>query len=177
VVGASGRVIAQNSRISNERHGAALRERIESSGLENVELLVADLDAVPLPGGLDAVFLVQFYHDTVWMGFDRAEMNRRVFEALKPGGRFVVIDHSAEIGSGERDAERLHRVDESLVRREVLAAGFTLKTESPALRNERDDREGDVFGWWIRGRSDRFLLVFEKPAPPGAVRVGQAFTP
>ena len=174
VVGPSGSVVAQNSRISNERYGPSLRERIASSGLTNVELLVGDLDEVELPRRLDAIFLVQFYHDTIWMGFDRAEMNRRIFEALVPGGVFVVIDHSAEIGSQERDVQILHRVDESLVRREVLAAGFDLAAESPALRNERDDRDGNVFGFTIRGRSDRFLLVFRKPsASTGPVRIGR----
>ena len=164
VVGPAGRVIAQNSALSDERYGSLLRERLAKLEPGNVALSVQELDALELsPSSLDAVFLVQFYHDTYWMGVDRPAMNRAVFDALKTGGVYLVIDHAAEPGSGARDVESLHRVDERLVLDEVLAAGFSLAAKSELLRNEADSRKRSVFARAIRGYSDRFVLKFVKP--------------
>lgn len=164
-VGPTGRVISQNSALSDERYGSILRERLAKPELANVELVVQPLDALGLPpASLDAVFLVQFYHDTFWMEVDRSAMNRGVFDALKGGGVYMVIDHSAEPGSGARDVKTLHRVDERLVRDDILAAGFTLSNESRLLRNEADSRKINVFKRSIRGTTDRFVLKFVKPS-------------
>jgi predicted methyltransferase len=160
----SGRVVAHNSPLTHERYGDGLAARLKSDRLPNVETLVEEIDSLALESdSFDAVFLVQFYHDTYWMKIDRAEMNRRVFDALKPGGVFLVIDHAAVSGTGARDAESLHRVDEELVRDEVLASGFRLAETSDVLRNVADTRERNVFGWPLRGQTDRFALRFVKP--------------
>ncbi len=165
VVGRGGRVVAQNSGLSDERYGSVLRERLAKLGLGNVSLEVQELDALDLPASsLDAVFLVQFYHDTYWMEVDRSAMNRAVFDALKVGGVYLVIDHSAEPGSGAEHVETLHRIDEDLVLEEILAAGFSLEKASDLLRNDADSRELSVFRRAIRGRSDRFVLKFAKPS-------------
>ena len=164
-VGPTGRVLSQNIALSDERYGSILRERLARPGLANVELVVQQLDALRLPpASLDAIFLVQFYHDTYWMEVDRGAMNRAVFEALKGGGVYLVIDHAAEPGSGARDVETLHRVDERVVRDEILAAGFSLSNESQLLRNDTDSRSINVFERSIRGRTDRFVLKFVKPS-------------
>jgi predicted methyltransferase len=164
-VGPTGRVVSQNSALSNERYGSILRERTANPELRNVELVVQPLDALELPlSSLDAVFLVQFYHDTYWMEVDRGAMNRAIFGALKAGGVYIVIDHAAEPGSGARDVETLHRVDESLVRDEIIAAGFELSNESALLRNDADSRDRNVFERSIRGRTDRFVLKFVRPS-------------
>ena len=132
----------------------------------NVSVVVQELDALALrPASLDAVFLVQFYHDTYWMEVDRAAMNRVVFDALKDGGVYLVIDHSAPPGSGAEHVSSLHRVDERLVVDEILAAGFSLESESDLLRNGDDSREINVFKAPIRGRTDRFVLKFTKRSP------------
>ena len=91
-------------------------------------------------------------------------MNALVYQALKPGGVYVVIDHSAEPSSGARDVETQHRVDERLVRDEIRAAGFALSNESQLLRNSSDSRDISVFKRSIRGRTDRFVLKFVKPS-------------
>ena len=163
-VGRDGQVIAHNSPLTHERYGSKLADRLEDSRLPNVETIVQEVDALELPpASLDAVFLVQFYHDTYWMEVDRAAMNRAVFEALKPGGVYLVIDHSAETGSGARDTETLHRVDEEMVREEITAAGFRVEAESGVLRNTDDPRDGNVFRPPIRGSTDRFVFKFVKP--------------
>ena len=116
---------------------------------------------------LDAVITVLNYHDTVWLKADRAAMNKRVFDALKAGGIYGIVDHSAVAGSGVRDVETIHRIDEDVVKTEVLAAGFVLDGESDVLRNPADKRDWNASPHKAaekRGTSDRFTLRFVKPA-------------
>jgi predicted methyltransferase len=168
-VGPTGVVYAQNSKLILDRFAEKpWSERLAKPVMKNVERVDREFDA-PLPPqarDLDAVFIVLFYHDTVWMKADRAVMNRAVFDALKPGGIYAVIDHSARPGSGLADVETFHRIDEQALRAEIEKAGFQLAKESDFLRNPADPRDwndspraaGDR-----RGTSDRFVLEFVKP--------------
>jgi len=88
--------------------------------------------------------------------------NRAVFEALKPGGRYVIVDHRAADGSGTGDAQSLHRIDPATVRKEVEAAGFALAAESAMLANRSDPHSIKVFDASIKGETDRFAYRFEK---------------
>jgi predicted methyltransferase len=112
------------------------------------------------PRPLDLVFTVQNYHDIATP--QRAQVNQLIFRWLKPGGVYLLVDHSALDGSGYAGLG-LHRIDEALVKREVTAAGFRLDAESQALRNPADDRRKNVFDPAIRGRTDQFMLRFVKP--------------
>ena len=119
-----------------------------------------------LPENLDLVFTAQNYHDLHLPSFPAGtanHMNRAVFEALKPGGLYVVIDHSAQAGAGLGVADELHRIDVADVKREVLAAGFVLDAESEALANPADPRTASVFDDSIKGQTDQFMLRFRKP--------------
>ncbi len=126
------------------------------------------LDA-PLPPearDLDAVVSVLVYHDTVWLGADRDKMNKAVFAALKPGGEYVIVDHSAADGHGIKDVKTLHRIEEAAVVREVLRAGFRQDASANFLRNPQDDRTWNDSGKGAgdrRGTSDRFVLKFVRP--------------
>jgi predicted methyltransferase len=86
-----------------------------------------------------------------------------VFDALKPGGIYFVLDHAAEAGSGTRDTNTLHRIDEEAVKSEVKAAGFELVGESKILRNKDDPHTAKVFEPPIQGHTDQFILKFRKP--------------
>ncbi|MNC92449.1 hypothetical protein D3C83_88790 [compost metagenome] len=88
-------------------------------------------------------------------------MNRAVFDALKPGGVYIVADHSALPGTRGSAAKSLHRIDEALVREEVAAAGFKLVAEGDFLRNAGDPRDTLVFKSEVP--TDRFILKFVKP--------------
>ena len=113
------------------------------------------------------MYVVLFYHDTVWMGANRDRMNRAVFDALRPGGFYVIIDHAARAGSGTADAETLHRIDEAFVIAEVERAGFKLHAVGDFLRNPADKRDWNASPRTAgkrRGTSDRFALQFVKPA-------------
>ena len=115
----------------------------------------------PLPADvhdLDLVINFLFYHDTYWMKVDNAAMNRAVFAALRPGGAYVIVDHSAAPGTGTSASQTLHRVEESVVRAEVEAAGFRLATSADFLRNPAAATKAGR-----RGQADRFILKFVKP--------------
>ena len=92
-----------------------------------------------------------------------AVINKVIFDALKPGGIFLVIDHVAEAGSGLRDTETLHRIDPIRMKTEIEAAGFVLESQSDALRNTDDDHKRAIFDPNIRGRTDQVQFRFRKP--------------
>lgn len=165
-VGNEGKVYVQNHKWVLERFGdEALAARLAKPSLTSAVRWDRELTALDLPtASLDAAVMVLFYHDTYWQGIDRAAMNAEVFKALKPGGVFVVVDHRAEAGSGDRDVKRIHRIDEKWVAREVVAAGFVLDAESEVLAHPEDDRSQNVFDPSIRGKTDRFVYRFKKPA-------------
>ena len=92
-----------------------------------------------------------------------AALNKAAFEALKPGGVYVVEDHAGPAGLDDAGMGKLHRIDEALVKKEVLAAGFKLDGESTVLRNPADPHTANVFDPSIRGKTDQFVLRFRKP--------------
>lgn len=134
----------------------------------NAPMARAPYDALVYPEPLDVVFTSQNYHDmplTQYELGDRAEMNRTAFAALKPGGLYVIIDHSAVAGApvDTDGANTLHRIDQAVVRQEVEAAGFVFDGEGDFLRNPEDSRTVSVFDESIRGRTDQFVMRFRKP--------------
>jgi predicted methyltransferase len=92
-----------------------------------------------------------------------AKFDKQVYDALKPGGLFVVIDHVAPAGSSLADTNTLHRIDPAAVRREVESAGFVFDGESNPLRNAQDPHTVKVFDKSIRGHTDQFIYRFRKP--------------
>jgi len=168
-VGGTGQVFGQNSPFILGRFAQKpWSERLAKPVMARVVRVDRELDD-PLPAeahDLDAVFLVMFYHDAVWQHVDRSRMNAAVFHALRPGGVFVVVDHSARPGAGLADTETLHRIDEDIVKQEIQAAGFRLDAEAPFLRNPSDPRDWSTSPRTAgekRGTSDRFVLRFVRP--------------
>ena len=164
VVGPTGVVYAQNSRyfLENSIKGR-FDERLKKPVMGRVIHLVREFDD-PVPPEVRNLDLVTFnfnYHDMVWLGVDRAKMNRAVFNALKSGGIYIVADHSGRPGTGISEAKTLHRIEESVVRREVEAAGFRLAAEAGFLRNPEDPRDASVFKPKVP--NDEFVLKFVKP--------------
>ena len=132
----------------------------------NVTVLHVPANKLSAPESLDVVWTAQNYHDMhdEFMGpADLAVVNKAVFDALKPGGHYIILDHSAVAHSGFAATETLHRIDEAVVKKEVEAAGFELIEESNILRNQADPRDKLVFDPSIRHRTDQFILKFQKP--------------
>jgi predicted methyltransferase len=118
------------------------------------------------PRPADVFFVSQNYHDLhdEFMGpVDIAEFNRSVFRSLKPGGKYIIIDHTAASSASPDVTETLHRIKPAVVREEVEAAGFVYKSKSALLANERDLKTGSIFGRVTRYHTDRFILKFERP--------------
>ncbi|MGZ3511959.1 MAG: class I SAM-dependent methyltransferase [Candidatus Binataceae bacterium] len=176
-VGPSGKVYSQNGTFSPafKKGEEAWKARLKEPGMSNVVELQKPFDhpddILPVPPeSLDAVIIDMNYHDLVGRGYDRTKINSAVFKALKPGGVYGVIDNSAAPGSGARDANTLHRIDEVFETKEIKQAGFRLAAVSPVLRNPKDDRT-----WFVmkhRGEQDRFVLKFVKPRGAGGIGAG-----
>jgi predicted methyltransferase len=121
---------------------------------------------VKFPEKLDLFWISQNYHDLhdSFMGpVDIALFNKAVYDALKPGGVYVVLDHSARTGAPSDVTDTLHRIEPSTVRREVEAVGFQFDGSSAILANPKDPRTAGVFDTSIRGHTDQFILRFRKP--------------
>jgi predicted methyltransferase len=114
-----------------------------------------------LAGNVDLVTLMFNYHDLGHLGVDRAAMNKAVFAALKPGGLYVIADHSGRPGTGISESGTLHRVEEAFLRKEVEAAGFKLIDEGNFLRNPNDPRDKNAPD--PPQPKDEFVLKFAKP--------------
>jgi predicted methyltransferase len=140
-----------------------LDARFDKPGMARVVRVARPFDD-PVPPEIRDVDLVTFfffYHDTTYMQVDRARMNRRLFDVLKPGGMLVIADHSAPAGAGAGVGNTLHRIEEAALRREIETAGFRLAGEGNFLRSPEDPRTTRVFRPEIP--VDEFVLRFEKP--------------
>lgn len=172
IVGPEGRVTsfvpAEVAHFKNDPVGL-MRAIAQEAGRENIEAVSADLVAMPqVTPPADVLWLHLFYHDlhTALMqakGASAANFNRAVYERLKPGGFYVIIDHAAAAGAGTGDAQSLHRIDPASVREEVEAAGFVLDADSTVLANRNDPHGMKVFDPLIKGETDRFAYRFVKP--------------
>jgi predicted methyltransferase len=167
IVGPGGKVYSVNPPFPEhfKRIGDQWKARLKEPVLSNVVAVQKPFDAPDFalapPGSLDAVIMHLNYHDLVGLKLDRAKINGAVFAALKPGGVYGIVDHSAAKGSGDRDVSTLHRIDENFVIDEVEKSGFKVAARSSALHHPEDDRTWLVFKH--RGETDRFILKFVKP--------------
>lgn len=134
-------------------------------GRGNVRELVATTQSLGLPKKADLVWTSQNYHDVhIWLGAaGTAALNKAVFDALKPGGHYIILDHAGLAGLDDAGMARMHRIDEALVRSEVTKAGFVADGDSDVLRNPEDPHSQNVFDPSIRGKTDQFILRFRKP--------------
>jgi len=142
-----------------------LAERAKNPAAANIVSVVQKFED-PFPAavagnGVDLVTLMFNYHDLGHMGVDRAQMNKAVFAALKPGGLYVIADHSGRPGTGISESGTLHRVEEAFLRKEVEAAGFKLAAEGTFLRNPNDPRDKNTPDPPMP--KDEFFLKFVKP--------------
>lgn len=124
-----------------------------------------------LPGDVfDAAIIHLSYHDLYWESeqykiprSDPAVFVAALFKATRPGGRLLVIDHVGREGDTREVVDKLHRIDPAVVRADFETAGFVLERESDHLANPADDHTVLVFDPAVRGKTDRFVMVFRKP--------------
>jgi predicted methyltransferase len=169
IVGKSGRVYAvvpEEFFTMRANADAAVKAIAADREYANVTVLKEPAERFSAPEKLDMVWTSMNYHDLhdKFLGpVNLAVLNKKIFNTLKPGGIYLVLDHAAEAGSGLRDTETLHRIDPAAVKKEVLAAGFVLDAESDVLHNPKDDHTAKIFDPAIRGQTDKFIFKFRKP--------------
>jgi len=173
-VGVKGQVIAYNNPPYAKFAEKGIATRYADGRLGNVRQVTAEVDELQLsPGSLDAALFVMSFHDAYWRPADGtwnrtdpAEMLKRLYAALKPGGVVVVQDHVAKAGGDTaKVVDELHRIDPAVVRAEFERAGFVFDGESKVLAHPEDDHTKLVFDEAIRGKSDQFVYRFRKPIP------------
>ncbi len=171
VVGPDGKVLAHSNEAYLNFVGEEFDARHAAGRLPNVQVLMAENNALELePGSLDAIMLILSYHDVYhvdtengWPPIDKEKLLSELYAALKPGGVFGIVDHVADAGAPPETGTTLHRIDPALVIADMEAAGFELDGENDALRNTTDDHSALVFDPAVRGKTDRFILRFRKP--------------
>jgi len=144
---------------------AAVNAIAADASYKNVRVHSARPTELTTPEPVDVVWTSLNYHDVHNIpNADIAAFNKSIFNVLKPGGTYIVIDHAAAAGSGGRDTSTLHRIDPELVKTEVTSVGFVLDGESDALRNVQDPHTAGVRDASVKGRTDQLVLKFRKPA-------------
>ena len=166
-VGPKGQVIAyQPSEFIQFQAKYGEDQKKVAGAYPNITALTSSLGALDLPDGVDLVLTVQNYHDLHLTPFPKdtaSKVNAEVFKSLKPGGVYVIVDHVGAPGSGLEAAMKVHRIEPSIVKQEVEAAGFKLEAESPMLKLASDPHTANVFDPAIRGKTDQFVMKFRKP--------------
>jgi predicted methyltransferase len=132
---------------------------------KNLGVIHGPLAQFVTPEPVDVVWTSQNYHDMHNKAYsmDINDVNKAIFKSLKPGGYYIVLDHKAQETAGDDVTEALHRIKESTVKKEVEAAGFKLVAQSDVLHYASDDGSKRVFENDIRGKTDQFMLKFQKP--------------
>jgi predicted methyltransferase len=130
------------------------------SNVKSIHGAIAQGIAIPTPA--DVVWTSQNYHDVKNApNVDMLAFNKAIYNALKPGGVFIVLDHVA--APGAQVTNTLHRIDPAVVKQEVTAAGFRFEGESTVLKHETDDHTLKVTDPALRGHTDQFIYKFRKP--------------
>ncbi len=170
LVGDQGHVYLQNNSLFLRFSTKGLEERLENSRLSNVTRLDSEFADFRLPGNVDLIFMGLSYHDIYVPRDDalimtsREEFFPQIMESLKAGGKVLVIDHAAEPGSGTDGAPVNHRIAEDYAIEDFQNAGFVYKGSIADLRNPDDDHTLSIWNDEVAGRTDKFVLLFEKPA-------------
>jgi predicted methyltransferase len=131
-----------------------------------VEKVRVPLASFALPAPADVVFTSQNLHDFPNPSFGKLDITavaRQIYASLKPGGRFIVIDHAGAAGTGATQTDTLHRIEPAYTRKAIEAAGFKFAGESKLLAHAADDHTLKVFDPSLRGFTDQFVFAFVKP--------------
>ncbi|WP_304175372.1 class I SAM-dependent methyltransferase [Phenylobacterium aquaticum] len=166
-VGPKGAVYAiiSEGQAANKDKPPAVNAIAADANYGNVKVVAANFQSLALPTPADVIWTSQNYHDLhlTRLNLDVAAVNKAVFNALKPGGYYIVLDHAAPAGTPVDAANTLHRIDPAIVKTELEAAGFKLVGESSVLRNPKDDFTKNVFDPAVRGHTDQFIYKFQRP--------------
>jgi predicted methyltransferase len=170
IVGPLGHVLLLNNPPFDKWSDNGWQARLTANRLPNVEHRTVDVGHLDLPeGSLDAVLLIKVYHDLYWVDtegewpkIDTNAVLDQIVRALKPGGKLLLVDHSAKPGTGNAAASSLHRIDEAFALHDFESRGMKLVARSDILRKPEDARDQISYKGPMLGKTDRFVLVFRK---------------
>lgn len=171
VVGKKGSILLINNAPYDAYAKKDLSVRLANNRLANVQYSIVPTDQLGLAANsLDGALIVMSYHDLFyadekdgWPAIDAKQFIEQIVDALKPGANFLIVDHAAKDGSGISAAQKLHRIDEQFAIADLKSHGLLWVGSIEALRNPNDDRSTLVFDPAIKGRTDRFVHVYQKP--------------
>jgi predicted methyltransferase len=160
-VGPSGKVLAQNPEFFVSRPGFAENEKQRNERLGNVEPVHGELAAKGIVSQADGAVTALNLHD-LYNGQNgeaaAVAFAKGVYDALKPGGVFGVIDH---VGIAGQDNASFHRMQLAQARDVLTKAGFRIEAESNILANPADDHTKGVRD--MARHTDQFLIRARKP--------------
>lgn len=163
VVGPKGHIYGIENRKWDDGSDAKVAAAVTD---HNVSIQLVKLGEFSLPQKVDLAWITQNYHDMHIAKYGPVDMeafNKHVYESLRPGGVYFILDHQANPGTGEAQIAALHRIQEAQVIREVEAAGFKLAAQGDALHRTTDDHTKSIFDKSVQGHTDQFMLKFVKP--------------
>lgn len=173
VVGSNGHIYAiapprrPNAAADSPDPSAAVTAIAADKNYPNVSVLVSKVSELALPALVDVVWTSNNYHDFHNVpALDINAFNASIYNLLKPGGIYLVLDHAAAAGAGATETSHLHRIEANTVKTEVTAAGFEFVAQSDLLHNPNDSHAVPIFDPTIKGHTDQFLLKFRKPVNP-----------
>jgi len=165
VVGPTGKVYALET--TRWKGGVeADRKMAAEPGRGNVVVSASAFGEFPVPEKFDLFWITQNYHDLhikEYGNVDMAVFNKHVFDSLKPGGTYFILDHQAVGPMDDAAIAKVHRIAKAQLIAEVEAAGFKLVDEGRFLNRPGDDHTRPIFDKEIRGKTDQYALKFVKP--------------
>jgi predicted methyltransferase len=162
IVGPSGKVYALNAPSFPDRLKAQINTVTDNPAYSNVTAMEQPFSELRIAEPVDVVWTSENYHDFQNNGpfkTDTMAMDKAVFAALKPGGLFIITDYVSPPGTGKTLTSTLHRIEPTVIKQEVQAAGFMLVEESNALMNPNDKMTERS-----HQESSQIMLKFRKPA-------------
>lgn len=168
-VGETGKLYAHNGPVYAAFNSPESQEKYKEDRFKNVEVLLPPTENFDLPAAsVDMAFMVLAYHDYFYEAKTRkkpenmAEILGSLHNVMKDNGMVIIVDHVAPTGSGREAGNTYHRIDPAVVKMDMEAAGFTLVASSNIHENKEDDHVKSPFDPSIRGRTDRFVYMFQK---------------
>jgi len=160
-VGPTGKVYAQNPGFFTSRPGFAEAEKARNDRLKNVTPVHGDLPDASVTGKPDVALTALNLHDIYNSQGEAAAVAlcKGVYDSLKPGGTFIVIDH---VGIAGQDNAQFHRIQIQQARDVLTKAGFKIEAESDLLKNPKDDHTKGVRDPSVAGHTDQFLIRAKK---------------